>query len=467
MKRNKESNMKPKFIGLAVATALALPFAAGSAHAKATADEIARLGKDLNCIGAEKAGNADGSIPEWSGKWLGVPPHVDFKGTGRHPIDPYAGEKPLFEINAKNVAQYATRLSEGQKALFAKYPDTFRMPVYPTHRDFRYPDAVCESTRRNAAEAELLDGGMGVHAYTNGVMFPFPQSGLELLWNITVPYRAHTEELVSDNAYVIANGSINWGRVKSRNMGPSHKPGMIEPVGERAASWYLNETLLPERDRGEVNTGVEFYNYKKQPRQSWRYDPGTRRVRQSPGYGFDMSFPGTGGSITVDEVRIWNGSPERYDWTILGKQEIYIPFHAWRVHAPDIKYADLLMKGHANPDYMRYELRRVWVLEGKLKEGLRHLYGKRVMYIDADTMFPVMADNYDARGELWRTSMLNHFYAYEMNTWQAGAGFYHDLNAGTYLGFNLINEQPNAYRLNEDRISERDFGPEAARRIGQ
>ncbi|WP_418647044.1 hypothetical protein ACNQFN_17010 [Thauera butanivorans] len=80
--------MKPKFIGLAVATALALPFAAGSAHAKATADEIARLGKDLNCIGAEKAGNADGSIPEWSGKWLGVPPHVDFKGTGRHPIDP-------------------------------------------------------------------------------------------------------------------------------------------------------------------------------------------------------------------------------------------------------------------------------------------------------------------------------------------------------------------------------------------
>lgn len=275
--------MKPRLIGLAVTAALALPLAAGTVHAKATTDEIARLGKDLNCIGAEKAGNADGTIPEWSGKWLGVPPHVEFKGTGNHPLDPYAGEKPRFEITAANMAQYADRLSDGQKALFAKYPDTFRMPVYPTHRDFRYPDAVCESTKRNAQEAELIDDGMGVHAYTNGVMFPFPKNGLELLWNITVPYRAYTEELISDNAYVIANGNINWGRVKSRNMGPSHKPGMIEAVGERAASWYLNETLLPERDRGEVNTGVEFYDYKKQPRQSWRYDPGTRRVRQSPG----------------------------------------------------------------------------------------------------------------------------------------------------------------------------------------
>lgn len=459
--------MKPRLIAMALAAAFTLPLTAGSAHAKASPEEIARLGKDLTCIGAEKAGNADGSIPEWSGKWLGAPPQLAFKGTGRHPVDPYPTEKPLFEITAANAAKYADKLSDGEKALFAKYPDTFRIPVYQTHRDFRYPDAVCESTKRNAQEAELRDGGMGVHAYTNGVMFPFPKSGLELLWNITVPYRAYTEELISDNAYVIADGSINWGRVKSRNMGPSHKPGMIEPVGDRAASYYLNETLLPERDRGEVNTGVEFYNYKDQPRQSWRYDPGTRRVRQSPGYGFDMSFPGTGGSITVDEVRIWNGSPERYDWNILGKRELFIPWDTYRVHAPDIKYADLLMKGHANPKYMRYELRRVWVLEGKLKEGFRHLYGKRVMYIDADTMFPIMADNYDARGALWRTSMLNHFYAYEMHTWQAGAGFYHDLNAGTYLGFNLINEQPSAYRLNEMKFGDRDFGPEAARRVGQ
>ncbi len=460
--------MKLKLISLA--TALSLPFCAGSALAKATPEEIARLGNDLTCVGALKAGNAEGTIPEWSGKWLGAPPHIQFSGTGKPPIDPYADEKPILEITAANVAEHADKLSEGQRAMFAKYPDTFRILVYPTHRDFRYPDSVCEATKRNAAEAEIVDNGMGVdiaHAYTNSFLFPFPKTGEELLWTVIIPYRAHTEELVSDNAYVIANGNINWGRVKSRNMAPSHKPDTIEALGERAASYYLNETLLPERDRGEINTGVEYYNYKLKPRQSWRYDPGTRRVRQSPGYGFDMAFPGSGGSITVDEVRVWNGSPERYEWNIVGQKEMYIPFHAYRVHSADIKYADLLTKGHANPEYLRYELRRVWVLEGKLKEGFRHLYSRRMMFVDADTLFAVAGDNYDSRGELWRTSLVNHFYAYEMNTWQAGAAFYHDLNAATYLGFNLVNEQPNGYNLNTDKISERDFGPEAARRAGQ
>ena len=75
---------------------LALQFGlAGVALAAASEAEIARLGQDLTCVGAEKVGNADGSIPEWSGKWLGVPPHVNFTGTGAHPIDPYPDDKPL------------------------------------------------------------------------------------------------------------------------------------------------------------------------------------------------------------------------------------------------------------------------------------------------------------------------------------------------------------------------------------
>jgi len=62
--------------------------------------------------------------------------------------------------------------------------------------------------------------------------------------------------------------------------------------------------------------------------------------------------------------------------------------------------------------------------------------------------------------------MVNYFYAYEAQTWQAGAGFYHDLLSGTYLGFNLVNEQPQAYVLNRGKLTERNFGPEAARRSG-
>lgn len=432
----------------------------------ATPEELKALGTTHTCTGALKAGNHDGTIPAWSGKWLGVPEHVDFKGTGNHPVDAYPNEKPLFVITAGNLAQYADKLSAGQKALFAKYPETFQMPVYPSHRDFRFPDNVCNVTRQNAQTAKLTDDGEGVEAITGGILFPFPKNGLELLWTSSIfTYRPWTEELTSDNAYVLTDGSINWGRVKSRNLAPHLKPGTNGKT-EGQSSYYLNETLLPVRDRGEINTGMEFWNHEAEPRQSWRYDPGTRRVRQSPEYGYDMSFPGTGGSITVDEVRIFNGSPQRYNWKIVGQKEMYIPYNTYRLHSDKISYDDLLPPGHANPEHMRYELHRVWVLEGNLKGNYRHIYGKRHMYIDTDTLFMVMADNYDARGGLWRTSMVNYFYAYEAQTWQAGVGFYHDLQSGSYLAFNLVNERPKAYTLNKGTLTDREFGPQAARRAG-
>jgi len=458
--------MKLNYSMLAAGVALQTFMMTGTALAAATAEELAALGTTHTCVGALKAGNADGTIPEWSGKWQGVPDHVTFEGTGNHPVDPYPQDTPKFVITAQNMEQYADKLSAGQKALFEKYPDTFQMPIYESRRDFRFPDNVCDVTRQNAQNATLVDAGEGVEATTGGILFPFPKTGLELLWTSSIfTYRPWTEELISDNAYVLENGSINWGRVKSRNLAPHLKTGTSGPT-EGQSSFYLNETILPERDRGEINTGMEFWNHTTDPRQSWRYDPGTRRVRQSPEYGFDMSFPGTGGSITVDEVRIFNGSPKRYDWKIVGQQEMYIPYNTYRLHSADISYDELLTPGHANPEHMRYELQRVWVLEANLKDDYRHIYGKRHMYIDADTWFMVMADNYDARGGLWRTSMVNYFYAYEAQTWQAGVGFYHDLQAGSYLAFNLVNEQPKAYTLNRGTLTDRDFGPQAARRAG-
>jgi len=439
---------------------------AGTAQAAATDAEIQRLGKDLTCVGAEKAGNAEGTIPEWSGKWLGAPDHVDFKGTGYHPIDPYAGEEPLFVITVDNLEEHKDKLSPGQLALFAKYPSTFKMPIYPSHRDFRYSDSVCEVTLKNAKNAKLVDDGEGIEATTGGIAFPFPKTGLELMWNAsTFSLMAWSEQLVSDNMYVLANGNRTHGQLKSANLALHLKPGNEGPSTGPSA-YYLNITNLPQRERGEVSTGVEYFNNKTSPRQSWMYDPGTRRVRQSPEYGFDMLFPGSGGSIIVDEVRVFNGSGVRYNWDIVGKKEIYVPYNAYGIHSPDISYDELLDVGHVNPTFMRYELHRVWVLQATLKDNYRHLYGKRTMYIDEDNMQIMMGENYDTRGQLWRTSMINYFYAPEGNIWQAGVGLYHDLLAGSYLAFNLVNEQKSAYTLNSGKINASNFGPEAARRLG-
>ena len=439
---------------------------AGLAQAAATPEEIAKLGKELTCVGAEKAGNADGSITEWTGKWLGWPEHMEPAEVGAHPRNPYPDDKPLFVITAANMAEHAERLTAGQKALFETYPDTFRIPVYETRRDFRFADTVCQAALENAKSARVVSEGEGLEGTTGGIYFPFPKTGLELMWTSSFPYRAWTEEYISDNAYVLGNGRITWGKVHSRNLAPPLEPGKIGKT-EGPSVYYRNETLLPQRDRGEINTGVEFFDNIKEPRQSWRYDPGTRRVRQSPEYGFDMQFPGTGGSITVDEVRIFNGSGKRYNWTIVGKQETYVPANAYAIHSPDVKYDELLTPGHVSPDHMRYELRRTWVLEASIKDNYRHLYTKRRIYIDEDSWQMVLADNYDARGGLWRTTMINTYYAPEMQTWQAGVGLYHDLQARTYLAFNLINELDKGYILNRGDLSSRDFGPEAARRAGR
>lgn len=445
-------------VGLMVAT---------SVWAKVPASEAEKLGKELTCVGAIKAGNKEGTIPEFTGKWLGAPAGWDHvQGSGKHPVDIYANEKPLFNITAENMDKYADKLSDGQKAMFKKYPATYRIPVYPGHRDFRYPDYVCEIAKKNALESEVIDDGLGVKGHFGAINFPIPKNGLELLWNNQHPTRANTEVITRDMANVLSDGSMSFGRMLNQNLDRVNDPETRGMPTEGIASYTQTRGLLPEREKGGVTNSVEPANYAKNKRLAWAYDSGTRRVRQVPEYGFDQPMVGTGGKMTIDSDRFFNGSPERYNWKSLGKKEMYIPANNYKIHQPTVKYANLLTKNHANPDYARYELRRVWVLEGTLKEGFRHLYGKRVMFLDEDTGHAVMSDFYDARGNLWQHGLINYYYTPDLNAWHAGTSFYHDLNSGGYMGYNLFQERPQGPILNKGGLTPAMFTPEAARNAG-
>ena len=441
--------------------------AAGSVWAKATADEVAKLGKSLNCTGGEKAGTASG-VPEFTGKWLGVPAGVKYTPhAGQHPVDPYANEKPLFTITAENLSQYAERLTEGQKAMFARYPQTFRIPVYTGHRDFRFTDATCASAKKNAQDAVVNPDGLGVTGAVKGALpFPIPKNGLELAFNNLLPSRAYTEETLRDNGIVFADKSIVYGRADNKALSPVQAADVAGQPLVGAMSQTINITKLPEREKGGVSVIAEPLDFGKDKRLGWSYDPGTRRVRQLPEYGFDQPLSGTGGKLTIDSDRLFNGSPERYNWKSLGKKEIYVPANAYKVHANTVKYADLLKPGHANPDFMRYELRRVWVLEATLKSGYRHMYGKRVLFLDEDTGQAVMSDFYDARGQLWQYGLVNYYYAFDANVWHAGTSFYHDLNSGAYVAYNLFQERPLGPILNKGNLDASMFTPQAARNAG-
>lgn len=415
------------------------------AHAKATSEELAQLGKQLTCMGAEKAGTPSG-VAEYTGKWLGPAPGMVTE-VGKHPVDPYAAEKPLFTITAGDVAKHADKLSEGQKTMFKKYPATYKMHVYPSHRDFRLDESMCKAVALNAAEAELIDDGANVKNGRKGAtLFPFPKTGLELLWNGAFPARTNVEFRDADGAVVYPNGNILWGRQLMWQYARMNDPKLRGTKMEGVAAYTKLVTLQPEREKGAITKALDFFTMDKdQQRNAWQYIPSVRRVRQAPGFGFDMPLPSSANTITVDETRIYNGSGQRYQWKILGKKEMYIPYNNYRLESREAgqnKYAKLLTPGHESPDFVRWELHRVWALEAQLKEGFRHLYSKRIFYIDEDSMQFTMSDTFDSQGQIWRLNWINNIYVPGPNVFGQYTAFYHDFSNGQYTVYDLTQDKP-------------------------
>lgn len=452
---------------LALSVSVGLSGASMQAWSKADAAEVARLGKELTCVGAEAGPNAKNTIPAFSGKWTGTPPGINYRPhVGDHPVDPYPDDQPLFQITAQNAAEHANNLTEGQLEMFRRYPNTFRIPVYQGRRDFGYSEKLCEVARKNALEAELTDGGLGFSGYQGMSPFPIPKQPMELLHNTIFPMVAWTEDIVRDIANVRPSGEIFWGRQHNRNLNVVTDPDEIgKPMGAVMA-YALTDTLLPIRDRGSVSIAQEPVNFARNKRLAWSYDPGTRRVRQLPQFGYDSPLAGTSGQMTMDQDRLMNGDPARYEWKMLGKREIYIPANTYRLHQKMSNYDGLLTPYHPNPDYLRYELRRVWVLEGSLKEGFRHAYGRRVLYLDEDNWQASVADYFDTRGALWQHAFIAHYFAFDMGGWHAGNSFYHDLNSNGYIAYNLFQTLDKGPVLNAGKMHARMFTPDALRQIG-
>lgn len=453
-------------VSLAAAISMAM---AGLANAAVSPQEAERLGQDLTCVGSERAGNAAGTIPEFKGIYVGKVPGWDAEPhSGAHPVDPYAADKPILVITAANVAEHADKLTDGQQAMFKRYPDTYKINVYEGRREFAYPEVVCERAKWNALNAQIVDDGFG-YTGLGYVPFPIPKSAMEVLWNHQLPFRAWTQDEIRDIASVTASGSIGWGRSHGRCLAPPMDPDPnLRPHTDDGVSAYCTtEVLLPLRELGNTSLNHEPYNYKVAPRTAWSYNTGTRRVRLAPGYGYDQPLGGSNGLMTIDEDRLFNGAPDRYDWNLIGKQEVIIPANAYKVHGKDVSYEQLLTVNHPNPEYLRYELRRVWVLEATVKPGSRHVYGKRRLFIDEDTWHAVMADNYDSRGDLWKHAIINYYYHPDTQAWQAGAAFFHDLNSGGYVGYTLSNERERAAILNKGVMEPSMFTPDRLRAMGR
>ena len=434
---------------------------AGQSFAAISAADAARLGNDLTPMGAEKAGNSDGTIPAWDGG-ITTPPAGFEKGM-HHP-DPYAADKIQVTITAANMEQYKDKLTVGHQTLLKTY-DSFKMNVYPTHRSASSPQRIYDMTKKVSQTAELINNGDGVTGTVNGIPFPIPKSGIEVLWNHMLRYRGDAAARHIAQAPMTRGGSYTLVKFEDEmSLIYSHE-GMTEDQLKNRILFLRQEVKAPARLAGNVLLVHETLNQIKEPRAAWVYNPGQRRVRRAPNVAYDNPGTASDSLRTSDQFDMFNGAPDRYDWKLVGKKEMYIPYNSYLLHSDKLKYKDILTPLHLNPEYLRYELHRVWVVEATLREGARHLYKKRVFYIDEDSWQIMVADNYDNRDQLWRVSEGHSINYYEVPTFWTTLETHYDLQSGRYLALGLDNEAK-MYDFDIKR-TDKDYSPGALRRAGR
>lgn len=427
-----------------VLAALLCAIVLGSADAAVSADEAEALKTRLTPVGAERAGNQDGTIPAWTGGYSTVPPgYVD--GTPR--ADPFAGEKPLFSITGATLGTYGEHLPEGQKALLQRFPD-YRMDVYPAHRTAAAPQEVYDSIFRNATRAHAGADGIasGIAGAAGGIPFPIPHDGAEIVWNHLLAFWGPAREDTARTYFVAANGTLVLTNQYRETVDFPYYYPRAEPDG--FGDYYFKRREVSDGPPQLAGRGYVLWqpiDLARAPLQAWEYLPGQRRVRRSPSLAYDAPTPDGSGILSFDEYYVFSGSPDRYRFTLLGKREMYVPYNNNRFQQMPV--AALAKPHFADPGAIRYELHRVWVVDAELAPGKRHLAPHRRLYFDEDTWFAVYCDAWDEDGHLWKFSQGTMYLVPDLPAVVLAGNLTYDLEQGGYVLALSFNDAPVQFKL--------------------
>jgi hypothetical protein len=445
-----------KFIAGCIAAYVATIYTPTSAIAAVSTEEAGLLKTTLTPMGSERAANKDGTIPAWNGGYATT--SSGFK-PGERRTDPFAGEKPLYSITAQNVGQYAEKLSDGQVAMFKKYPN-YRMDIYPTHRTANAPQWVYDNIYKNATRAKATNGGNSIEGAYGGIPFPIPKAAYEVMWNHNL--RWNGEAWAKDtNVYVTSSDGKRF--LASSNTVESQSPyyykdGSAETFKQEYA--YLKMiTTGPAQKVGEVILVKDPMDQAGVGRQAWQYLTGQRRVRKAPSFAYDTPSPASSGQANFDEIYLFNGAFDRYDWKIFGKKEVYLPYNNNKFSLAKLD-SDVMGERFLNPDHVRWELHRAWVVEANLVPGKRHVLPKRRFYVDEDTWFAMLADGWDAKGQLSKTFWFQNIVATDLPGVVAGVSGHYDLQTGSWMANDMTNEKATQIKF-RSRWPESYFTPDA------
>ncbi len=443
---------------LALAATLALAASAlMPAFAAVSADEAKQLGTVLTDFGAIKAGNADGSIPPYTGGLTKAP--ADFKPDSGFWADPYKDEKPILRIDSKNMAQYADKLSEGQKMLLKQNPTTYYLDIFPSHRSAAYPDVVLKNTVRNATSCKLIKEGLAIEpGCAGGMPFPIPKNGYEAMWNHVVKYQGNSVySNASNRSWVIDTAGKPTMTVQQSTLVES--PYYQTTLTDRDPGTYLrtySNSTAPARSAGVMTGLVDFIDPVERARRAWSYTPGQRRVKLSPEFSYDTPVASQGGVTFFDELFVFSGKMDRFDFKLAGKKEMYIPYNSYK--GTQCSSEKAIMAKHVNPECERWELHRVWVIEATLKAGVRHAYSKRTYYFDEDQTGAGLYDAWDQSGTLYRSLFNGWIQLYDKVQPQSNRTSLYDFNKGNWA---YVNDTAIGGTRILTPLSEREMAPEA------
>jgi NAD(P)-dependent dehydrogenase (short-subunit alcohol dehydrogenase family) len=383
-----------------VATAFAAIVAFGSvpwcvAHAGVTPQEAEQLKTTLTPLGAERKGNAEGTIPAWTGGYTIVPPGYQ---SGAPRPDPFAAEPPRLTITRANLAAQQDKLAAGTLELFKRYAD-FQVLVYPTHRTAAAPQFVYDNTFHNATAAQTADGGNSVLNAHGGIPFPIAKTGNEMMWNALLYWRGVAFNTLSPGYIVTPDGQ----KALSNSTEAVYEfPYYQDNPGDLAGVYQavMTKNLAPAYMYGQAILALNMLNPVRDGQPGWQYLVGQRRVRKAPNLQYDTPDFIVSGLINFDEISGFTGAMDRYGWKILGKREYFFPYNTNKL--TQLSANQQIGPHFPVPQNLRWELHRVWVVEGDLLPGARHVVPRRVLYLDEDTWQILGEDEYDATGGLWK-----------------------------------------------------------------
>ncbi len=354
---------------------------------------------------------------------------------GRQSPDPYLEDGRWFTVGPDDLERYKIRLSAGLQALLTKYPKTFEIPVFPSRRSAAAPQRVYEASLENATRATLGGNGLVLGGARVGVPFPIPANGVQAMWNHLLRWRGTAVTRTGQTVLLSSDAGMSSRLYREDIAFPYAAGEGGKPL------LYRRTTLLPQEEAGTTLIAQSTLDPIQAGFQAWLRTGERGRVVPAPDFLYETPDPATGGVCTADMLDMFSGPLDRFDFTLVTRREMYVPYNAYRVNAANLAPSEFLWYGHPSPQFLRYEMHRVWVVDARLKPNFQHSLPDRTYYLDEDSWQIVMAEHYNGKGDLLRYCEAHNVAHWQVPAFLPAVEFAFDLTSDRYVARGIDNLQ--------------------------